>query len=232
MISGVPGLIGTSFNGAPLNIGEANPFQHFLMRNVSILSGACMMIRKEVFTELGGFDAQNTPTGHSDVDISFKIMEYGLRCVYTPHAIMTHIGNHSWELKDRQEKADIFCIKKWSKFLANDPYFTSSMREAYYYDQPTKYQFYCPELLINSNNLNARDVLFVSHELSLTGAPILLMDAIKVIIENGDFPVVMCPVDGPLRYKLLELGVVVIIDANLLYGTETFKRFAVILIWS
>ena len=226
MVCNVPGEVGTSFNGVPFVVKESNPFHHFLMRNVSVLSGACVMLRKDLYDEIGGFDAVNTPDGHSDVDFSFKIMEAGYRCVYTPHAVLIHIGNHSWSAKKKKDKSSIFCIKRWGKYMSRDRYYTKSMRNAYYLNDKSKYEMFIPEKLVNAENENARNILFVSHELSLTGAPILLVDAVEISIMQGDFPVVIAPVDGPLRKKFEELGVTVIIDENVVKNNGFFERFA------
>lgn len=226
MVCNVPGQVGTAFNSLPFAYCEQNPFNHFLMRDVSILSGACTVLKTELYKKIGGFDAINTPTGHSDVDLSFKILEQGLRCVYTPHAVLTHIGNHSWAEKGKQDKAQIYCLKRWGKYIGRDPYYTASMRQAYYFDQSLDYQMYVPEKQINAENPNARDILFVSHELSLTGAPILLRDVVSATINNGDFPVVISPVDGPLRQSYIDMGVTVIIDESVTKVSDLFYHFA------
>ena len=100
------------------------------------------------------------------------------------------------------------------------------MRNAYYLNDKSKYEMFVPKQLKNVENRNARDILFVSHELSLTGAPILLMDAVRTSISQGDFPVVVSPVDGPLRKKFEELGVAVIVDANIRENNGFFEGFA------
>jgi GT2 family glycosyltransferase len=225
MITGTPGLVGTSFNNMPLLLKEPNPYCHFLLRDVSILSGACMMMDREVFQRIKGFDPVNTPAGHSDVDISFRIQEQGLRCVFTPYAVLIHKGNHSWETTDRMDKADVYCLKRWGKYIAADYYFTKSMRKMYYHDFRGEYEIYMPEKTI-SNMPYRKDILFITHELSLTGAPIVLCEAVKVSLKNGDYPVVMCPQDGPLRKKYLDMGVIVIIDEVALNNGDMFRRFA------
>jgi glycosyltransferase involved in cell wall biosynthesis len=63
-------------------------------------------------------------------------------------------------------------------------------------------------------NTKGRDILFVSHELCRTGAPIALLDFVRVVLNNGDCPVVASLSDGPLRQNFLDMGVTVIIDAQ------------------
>ena len=224
MITGVPGLIGTAFNGRKVGELDSYNIHHLLLRDVSVLSGACMMMKKGYFFKIGMFDYVNTPNGHSDVDISFKIMENGKRCIYTPYSSLLHIGNHSWHELERQDKADIYCFKRWNKYLSTDPYFTDSMKKSFYHDVQWDYKIYSPDVLLNGGA--KKDVLIISHELTFTGAPLVLLDFVDVLIVNGYFPVVMSYKDGPLKGEYLKHGVTVIVADNTYFQSEAFKRFA------
>lgn len=226
MITGTPGLVGTAFNGQPFFLNVPMGYTQYLARDVSVLSGACMMMRRDVFHQIGGFDEINMPNGHSDVDISFKLMEAGKKCVYTPFSVMTHIGNHSWAEKKKKDKSDIYCLKKWSKYIANDRFFTRSMRRAYYWDFPEEYQIYYPENFTWDFSHPSRDILFVTHELSRTGAPMAVLAAVRTAIENGDFAVVVSPEDGPLREEFLKAGAIVVVDVMAMHNDFMFRRFA------
>ncbi|MGG5821404.1 glycosyltransferase [Falsiroseomonas sp. HW251] len=225
MISGTPGLCGTAYNHVPTDHRDAFLSMHLYVRNVSILSGACCALRKDLFRRIGGFDAVNTADGHSDMDLSYKLIEAGLRCVYTPHAVLRHIGNHSWGAKTRKYKADIFVLKRWGALVSSDPFFTESMKQALYTDFRFRYR-------IHAEHVDPRavyagpDVLLVSHELTLTGAPRMLFYAARVLRQAGAFPVVVAPADGPLRKELVKEGIVVIIDESIRDNHFLFERFA------
>jgi len=64
------------------------------VRTAGWLSGACLLVRRDVFDELGGFDP-----GYfmyfEDVDLGWRIGRAGLRNVYQPEAEVTHVGAHS-----------------------------------------------------------------------------------------------------------------------------------------
>lgn len=224
MITGVPGLYGTSFNGRMFGVLDNPVFHYLLIRDVSILSGACMMIRKEIFNEISGFNALNTPNGHSDIDISFKIRNMGLRCVYTPYASLIHIGNHSWRLSDKQDKADLFCIKYWGEYTKKDPYFTDSMKKMFYHDFPYDYNLNIPNELINKES--KKDILFITHELNCSGAPLVLMEMVKCVHEMGYFPVVLSYKDGELKEEYLKLGITVIVAGKSYFESDLFQEFA------
>ncbi|HVV04993.1 MAG TPA: glycosyltransferase, partial [Puia sp.] len=287
MATGVRGLTGTTFHGYPKDSTAYINFPQSV-RNVSILSGACLAIKKEVFENIGGFDPMNTPSSHSDVDLSFRLLDAGLRCVYTPYATLRHIGHLSLREHDRmhraKDKADIYLLRRWPNRLANDPYFTSSMRNHLYHDSPEPYRLYAPpqpsplvgqgltvsqslpvsqglgQGLIVSQSLmvsqglgqgltvshslpanqslpvsqgpgqgptpSGSDVLLVSHDLSLSGAPIMLLQLCRQLIHEGSFVTIICEQDGPARDMFLSAGAPVIIDTLLLRQHESFTRFA------
>ena len=57
-----------------------------------------------------------------------------------------------------------------------------------------------------------KNVLIVSHELSNTGAPMVMVQLVQALKELGYGVMVVCPLDGPIRYHLEDLNVKVIID--------------------
>lgn len=58
-------------------------------------------------------------------------------------------------------------------------------------------------------------ILLLSHELSMTGAPIVLFNAALLIKKNGFTPVIMSPYDGELRQKFIENDILVVIEKNI-----------------
>jgi glycosyltransferase involved in cell wall biosynthesis len=184
-------------------------------------------MRREDFFRVGGFDAVNTPIRHSDVDLSFKIRAAGLRCVYTPYATLYHAGHVSIGREEKipkRDKASIYLLKRWPEFTTRDPFFPDNMRDWLYSDSPI------PIRMMARDEPNAAatspDLLFVSHDLSLSGAPIMLFHAARWCHENGLFVVVLAPKDGPIREKLYDLGVPVLIDPLVASGHPSFAHFA------
>lgn len=225
MITGTPGLIGTSFNGYMADNFAYAVFNHFILRDVSVLSGACCAMTKKVFKEVGGFDEQNTPNGHSDVDLSFKILENGYFNVYNPYARLIHLGNHTWHEKDKADKADIYCLKKWGKYLETDAFFTNSQKQMFYFDFLYQFNITFPDAIKNTDG-KGKDVLFITHELSRTGAPIVLKEAVRITLDKGDFAIVLSYKDGPLKNEFLKMGVPVMIDEAPVKKHWMFERFA------
>lgn len=229
MATGVRNLSGTTFHCYHKDTGSYFNFVQSV-RNVSILSGACLAMKKDVFFKVGSFDVENTPTAHSDVDLSFKIIENNYRCVYTPHAVLRHIGHHSLKEYDdkigkfKKERSDVFLLKRWSKYLGEDPFFTEPMKTLLYHDSPEYYKVYGTE--VQRNIPVKSNVILVSHDLTLSGAPIMLYEICKILKKQGYFIVVFSPSDGPLRTMLLKIGVDVIIDELVLRQHDSFYKFA------
>jgi glycosyltransferase involved in cell wall biosynthesis len=70
------------------------------------------------------------------------------------------------------------------------------------------------------------DLLFVSHDLSLSGAPMMLFHAAAWCRRHGMFVTVMAPEDGPLREKFEMEGIPLIIDPLVETEHESFAAFA------
>jgi GT2 family glycosyltransferase len=58
-------------------------------RNYSAVTGACLMIERETFEQVGGFD-EGLSLGFGDLDLCLKVRELGQRIVYTPFARLVH----------------------------------------------------------------------------------------------------------------------------------------------
>jgi GT2 family glycosyltransferase/glycosyltransferase involved in cell wall biosynthesis len=60
-------------------------------RDVDYCSGACLMIPRDLFLELGMFDARYAPAYYEDTDLAFRVREAGKRVIYQPAALVYHI---------------------------------------------------------------------------------------------------------------------------------------------
>lgn len=61
-------------------------------------------------------------------------------------------------------------------------------------------------------------ILVISHEMGRSGAPVVLMDAVKILREAGYFVSVISPMDGPLCMEMSKAGIPVMVDFSLLNG--------------
>jgi GT2 family glycosyltransferase len=58
-------------------------------------AGAFLMIRRDVWQELNGFDERFYPLWFEDVDFCWRARQRGYRMCYTPDAVAKHTGGHS-----------------------------------------------------------------------------------------------------------------------------------------
>jgi O-antigen biosynthesis protein len=65
-----------------------------MYRNVSAVTGACMLVRKDVFEQVGGFD-ENLKLIFNDVELCLKVRQAGYHIVYTPAASLIHYEGRS-----------------------------------------------------------------------------------------------------------------------------------------
>ncbi|WP_380067866.1 methyltransferase domain-containing protein [Dankookia sp. GCM10030260] len=60
------------------------------VREVDYCSGAAILVRRDVFEQLGGFDEAFVPAYYEDTDLAFRIRAVGLRTLYQPAAVVVH----------------------------------------------------------------------------------------------------------------------------------------------
>jgi GT2 family glycosyltransferase len=65
--------------------------QYQYQRPVDYCSGACLLVRRSLFEQLGGFDRQFAPAYYEDVDLCFGLRQLGYQVVYQPKARVIHV---------------------------------------------------------------------------------------------------------------------------------------------
>jgi len=96
------------------------------IRNYSAITAACMMIRKEVFEEVGRFDEKKLAVAFNDVDLCLKIRKKGYLIVYTPFAALYHHESLSrgYDLNPNEISA---MNNRWGDILLSDPYYNPNL---------------------------------------------------------------------------------------------------------
>jgi GT2 family glycosyltransferase len=103
------------------------------IQNLSAVTAACLMMRRHVFDEIGGFDERLT-VQFNDVDLCVKIITCGYRILWTPFAELYHRESHTRGKDDTPEKAarsssevQLF-FDKWRRLVQKgDPYYNSNL---------------------------------------------------------------------------------------------------------
>ncbi|MBB5047006.1 GT2 family glycosyltransferase [Rhodopseudomonas rhenobacensis] len=126
--------------------GVANHFNHGMCRHnagyfgrnllasdVSAVTGACLLVRKSVFDEVGGLNEKDLAVAFNDVDLCLKILAKGYRNVWTPHAELYHHESASRGAEDTPAKAARFrgevdyMQRTWAAALARDRFYNDNL---------------------------------------------------------------------------------------------------------
>lgn len=101
-------------------------YRHQLNVNWFSVTGACMMIRRSLFAELGGFDEQ-LPVAYNDIDICIKALKKGLYNLVDQSVELVH-----FESQSRGE--DMASLKKQQRLKKELRYLWARHPEFYEYD--------------------------------------------------------------------------------------------------
>ncbi len=228
MVSGVRGLFGTAFHKLPQDSSDYFNLAQST-RNCSIICGACFAIPRTIYKQIGGFDELRSPINHSDIDLSFKILELGLRIVYTPFTTLLHYGHQSIgasEIKSGKKtgQPDLYMLQRWGDKTAYDPYYPPLMRNLIYGQGWADFKIFPEKKKTNPKFI--KSLAFISHETSLTGAPLLIFWLARLLKKCGYYIVFLVPKDGPLVEDLKRADITVIIDGDIMsYPRDETKRF-------
>ncbi|WP_224360478.1 rhamnosyltransferase WsaF family glycosyltransferase [Hyalangium versicolor] len=118
VVVGITGFAGHPFWRVP-DTRYPTAFGHAdWARNYLAVTSACVMLRREVFESLNGYDERFSVVG-SDVDLGLRLVRQGLRVLYTPHATLFHHESASRRL-DQMPENDLWC-----SFVAYRPWLRS-----------------------------------------------------------------------------------------------------------
>lgn len=129
---GIGGVANHPFQGLP-----ANKSYYFgrpeVVQNCSAVTGACMLTRKEVFEEMGGFDEVNLPVAFNDVDFCLRARMEGYRVIFSPHAQLFHFESLSRgsdltsKNLERYLSEEKYMKKRWGAVLTQDPFYNPNL---------------------------------------------------------------------------------------------------------
>lgn len=104
-----------------------------LAQNLTAVTAACMLMRREVFEIVDGLD-ESYKVAFNDVDLCMRIRQQGYLIVFTPFAELYHYESKSRGLEDTAEKQMRFkgeidqFMKRWGKELEKgDPYYNQNL---------------------------------------------------------------------------------------------------------
>jgi GT2 family glycosyltransferase len=122
LVLGVNGIAESAFHGFPAEHPGVNR-QLQMVRNCSAVSGACMLTRRDVFQQIGGFD-ETLSHEFAEIDLCLKMRRAGCLIVYTPFAKLY------WNALAREKpdfRDEAIMRQRWPDVLEHDPYYNPNL---------------------------------------------------------------------------------------------------------
>ena len=95
------------------------------VRNYSAVTAACLMVRRDVFNAVEGFD-EDLRVAFNDVDFCLRVRAQGFRIVWTPYAELIHHESATRGFDVDSKEVD-FMRRRWGSVLLNDPYYNPNL---------------------------------------------------------------------------------------------------------
>lgn len=132
VILGLGGVASHAFPRVPR--GHPGYFNRlFLQQNCSAVTGACMLVRKEIFEEFNGFDEVNLGISFNDMDFCLRLRAAGFQNVWTPYANLIHHESASrGHQRAPEEQAQFvreasYMQHQWGPQLLFDPFYNPNL---------------------------------------------------------------------------------------------------------
>lgn len=131
IVLGMGGCAGSLFVGLARSRGG---YLHkaALQQDLSAVTAACFMVKKEVFEKVGGFE-EKLAVAFNDVDFCLKVRHAGYLVVYDPYAELYHHesktrGYENTEAKKRRFQEEIEYMRcHWMPDILRDPYYNENL---------------------------------------------------------------------------------------------------------
>jgi len=131
IVLGVGGAAGHFFKHLPAP-HPAMGLRTFVAQSFSAVTAACLVLRKKIYLEIGGFDEELSHV-FNDVDLCLRLRERGYRNLWTPFATLTHFESVTRGRDDRPGNAEPFrrnlarLIGRWGESLRADPAYNPNL---------------------------------------------------------------------------------------------------------
>jgi glycosyltransferase involved in cell wall biosynthesis len=103
-----------------------------LIQSLCSVTAACLVIRKEVYVKVGGFN-EDLKAAYNDIDFCLRVREAGYRNIYTPYAELYHHESATRGYDDTMQKRLTFEMdgqymkNRWGDLLLNDPAYNPNL---------------------------------------------------------------------------------------------------------
>ncbi len=104
-----------------------------LTQNFSAVTGACALVRREIYERLGGLDEKNLAVAFNDIDFCLRVREAGFQIIWTPHAELHHEESASRGFANSNPEQVRFLAEidhmnaTWGEALQRDPFYNPNL---------------------------------------------------------------------------------------------------------
>lgn len=134
------GVIGGQFGGLAGHVGNhwhdddhGYLYMNHLTQRFSMVTAACLLLRKADYLAVGGLNPRDYPVGFNDVDLCLKLRRRGLSVVWTPNARLIHAESATRGKDEAPEKAAraqremTMLRERWGNALYHDPAYNPNL---------------------------------------------------------------------------------------------------------
>jgi len=125
------GVASHLYKGFPAG-AEGRQGRLILPQDLSAVTAACLLMRRDVWDEVGGLD-EDFPVAYNDVDLCLKVTGAGYRVLWTPEAVLYHLESQSrgkdkeGDQRERLERDKARLTARWGERLLSDPFHSPNL---------------------------------------------------------------------------------------------------------
>jgi GT2 family glycosyltransferase len=132
---GIGGAAGHIAKGEQPRAGDFNPW-YTVDREVSAVTGACLVVGRDKFLAVGGMDAEAFAVDFNDIDLCLRLRERGWRSIYCAGAVLIHHESRSRGVHRKGDdlvrfNAELAALRaRWKTDEVRDPHYSTLFRRA------------------------------------------------------------------------------------------------------
>ncbi len=120
-----------------LNVPQDDPGyqrRYSLTQNLTAVTGACLLMDRKVYLEVGGMNEAELPVAFNDIDLCFRTISAGYRVAWTPKAVLIHHesktrgldGDDPWKTVRIQGEVSYLKLT-WPQYVLDDPNYNPNL---------------------------------------------------------------------------------------------------------
>jgi O-antigen biosynthesis protein len=129
-VLGGASVAGWSYRGVPPGLA-GRISRLWTLQNVSAVSAACLVVRRELLERAGGLDAASLPNRYFDVDLCLRLGQTGHRTLWTPYAELCWLDPDAATASAPENGASLAetrrMASRWAQALGQDPNYNPNL---------------------------------------------------------------------------------------------------------